>query len=362
MTTLRDLSRHLGLSVTQVSRALNGHDDVAARTRARVVEAARDLRYQPNVSARKLVTGRSGMVGLVLPGVPPPEEEGQFVQIVGGLSQHLSRLGRPFVLHVAGAEEDGLDAYRRLLSGGALDGFVLLDPEVRDRRASFLREAGVPFVIHGRVEGPEDYPFYDIDNREVGRRLTDALLAAGHRRVAFLNGPEGRSYAEGRRDGFLAAHAARGIAPEPGLHRFGPMTEAEGHLAALSLWGGDAQATAVACGNARLARGVLRTLAALGLSVPGDVSVVAHDDAIPGLTPARFDPPVTVTRSPLAEGWPHLAQALAARLDGAPVASLQRLGEVTNVEGASVAAPALARPRRGDQARGGFTRGREGRG
>lgn len=347
MTTLRDLSRHLGLSVTQVSRALNGHDDVAEDTRARVVEAARRLRYRPNLSARKLVTGRSGMVGLVLPGVPPPEEEGQFVQIVGGLSQHLSRLGRQFVLHVAGAEEDALDAYRRLLSGGALDGFVLLDPLLRDRRASFLREAGVPFVIHGRVEGPEDYPFYDIDNEEVGRRLTDVLLAAGHRRVAFLNGPEGRSFAERRRDGFLAAFRDAGLEPEPHLHRFGAMTEAQGHLAALSLWGGEARATAVACGNARLARGVLRTLAALGLGVPGDVSVAAHDDALPGLAPARFDPPLTATRSPLAEGWPHLARLLAARLDGAldgaPVASLQRLGEVTFVEGASVAPPPTRR-------------------
>ncbi len=339
MTTLRDLSRHLGLSVTQVSRALNGHDDVAEDTRARVVEAARRLRYRPNVSARRLVTGRSGMLGLVLPDVPPPEEEGQFVQVVGGLSQHLSRLGRQFVLHIADPEDDGLDAYRRLSSGGAIDGFVLLDPELRDRRVRFLRDAGVPFVIHGRVEGPEDYPFYDIDNEAVGRRLTEVLLAAGHRRIAVLNGPRGRTYAEARRRGHVAALDAGGLAPEPDLHRFGPMTEGEGHLAALALWGRRPRATAVLCGNMRLASGVVRTLAALGLRVPEDVSVVAHDDALPGFSPTGFEPRLTATRSPLADGWPHLARVLAAALDGAPVASLQRLGEVGFVEGASVGPP-----------------------
>jgi LacI family transcriptional regulator len=339
MTTLRDLSRHLGLSVTQVSRALNGHDDVAEDTRARVVEAARRFRYRPNVSARRLVTGRSGMLGLVLPDVPRPEEEGQFVQIVGGLSQQLSRLGRQFVLHIADPEDDALDAYRRLTSGGAIDGFVLLDPELRDRRARFLRDAGVPFVIHGRIEGPEFYPFYDIDNEAVGRRLTEVLLAAGHRRIAVLNGPRGRTYVEARRRGHLAALAAQGLVPEPDLHRFGPMTEAEGHLAALALWGRGRRATAVLCGSMRLAHGVMRTLAALGLRVPGDVSVVAHDDALPGLGPEGFEPRLVATRSPLAEGWPHLARMLAAALDGAPVASLQRIGEVTLTEGGSVAAP-----------------------
>jgi LacI family transcriptional regulator len=202
----------------------------------------------------------------------------------------------------------------------------------------------VPFVIHGRLDGPEDYPFYDIDNEGVGRRLTEVLLAGGHRRIAVLNGPRGRSYAEARRRGHLAALDAWGVAPELDLHRFGPMTEAEGHLAALALWGRGRRATAVQCGSMRLARGVTRTLAALGLEVPGDVSVVAHDDAFPGFAPTSFEPRLTTTRSPLAEGWPHLARMLVAALDGVPVASLQRLGEVTLAQGESVGPPPAAEP------------------
>ncbi len=342
MTTLRDLGRHLGLSVTQVSRALNNHRDVSEDTRERVHRAARELGYQPNLSARRLVTGRSGMLGLVLPDVPREPEDSLFVQIVGTLSQHLSRLGRQFVLHIADAQGDIVDVYRRLTGGGAIDGFVLLEPEMRDRRVAFLRAAGVPFVVHGRLEAPHDYPFYDIDNREVAERLTDRLLAAGHRRIAFLNGPRERTYAASRRQGFRVALARAGLREEPGLHRFTPMTEGEGLLAGVALWGeGGPKPTGVVCGSMRLAAGCLRALAALGLRVPEDVSVVVHDDELPGLRPAAVDPPLTATRSPLSEAWPHLARMLTATVDGAPVTELQVLGRVELIERGSVAPVSL---------------------
>lgn len=337
MTTLRDLSRHLGLSVTQVSRALNNHDDVSEETRERVHQAARALGYQPNLSARRLVTGRSGMLGLVLPDVPREPEDSLFVQIVGTLLQHLSRLGRQFVLHIADPQEDIVEVYRRLIGGGAIDGFVILDPELGDRRVAFLREAKVPFVVHGRLAAPHDYPFYDIDNRAVAERLTGLLTAAGHERIAFLNGPRARTYAASRRQGYRVALARAGLREEPGLHRFTPMTEGEGLIAGLKLWEeGGPRPTGVVCGSTRLAAGLLKAFEALGVRVPEDVSVVVHDDELPRLRPAGFDPPLTATRSPLAEAWPHLARLLAAVVDGAPVAALQVLGEVELQERGSV--------------------------
>jgi LacI family transcriptional regulator len=209
---------------------------------------------------------------------------------------------------------------------------------MRDRRVAFLREARVPFVVHGRLEPPEDYPFYDIDNRAVAERLTGLLTAAGHRRIAFLNGPRARTYAASRRQGFRVALAAAGLREEPGLQRFTPMTEGEGLLAGVALWGPEGpRPTGVVCGSTRLAAGLLQALRALGLRVPQHVSVVAHDDELPRLRPDAFDPPLTATRSPLAEAWPHLARLLAAAVDGEAVEGLQMVGEVDLVERGSVA-------------------------
>ena len=131
--------------------------------------------------------------------------------------------------------------------------------------------------------------------------------------------------------------ARAGLAEEPKLHRFGPMTEGEGLLAGVAIWGeGGPQPTGVVCGSTRIARGLLRALDALGLRVPQDVSVVVHDDELPGIRAGSLLPPLAGTRSPLAEGWPHLARLLAAAVDGTPVQELQVVGRVEAVQGDSL--------------------------
>jgi LacI family transcriptional regulator len=342
MATLRDISRELGLSVTQVSRALNGHSDVSEETRARVTALAKALKYQPNLTARKLVMGKSGIVGLVLPEVPRAPEDSLFVQIVGGLSRHFSGRQMQFVLHVASPGDDIIDVYRRLIDSGSLDGFVVLEPRLDDARIAFLRERGVPFVVHGRHEAEPDYPFFDIDNEGVARELTRYLTARGHRRILFLNGVAGRGYAEDRQRGFAGALAEAGIDPAEALHVNGEMTEGHGLVSAVKHAAGPGGPTAVICNSTRIAKGVYAGLAALGRRVPQDVSVVAHDDALPGLRPEHFDPALTCTHSPLELSWQPLAEILAGAVDGQPVGTLQRLGKVTLAERESVAAPAEA--------------------
>jgi LacI family transcriptional regulator len=349
MTTLRDISRQLGLSVTQVSRALNGHDDVSEDTRARVTALATALKYQPNLTARKLVMGKSGIVGLVLPQVPTAPEDSLFVQIVGGLSRHFSRRQMQFVLHIAAPEDDIIDVYHRLINAGSLDGFVVLEPRRDDARIAFLRQRGVPFVVHGRHEAQPDYPYFDIENDGVAQTLTRYLIDRGHRRIVFLNGRAGRSYVEDRRLGFFAALAAAGITPTPDLHAYGEMTEGSGLVAAVRFWGGDEPGpTAVVCTSMRIAKGLLEGLRALGRRVPEDVSVVAHDDALPGLRADHLDPPLTCTYAPLENSWQPLADILAGAVDGQPVDELQRLGEIRLIERGSVAILAANTPSESD--------------
>ena len=338
MTTLRDISRHLGLSVTQVSRALNGHSDVSADTRVRVTEAAKALKYQPNLTARKLVMGKSGIVGLVLPAVPAAPQDSLFVQIVGGLSRHFSHRQMQFVLHIAAPGDDIIEVYRKLINSGSLDGFVLLEPTQDDPRVAYLRERKVPFVLHGRTESSPNYPYFDIDNDGVGYDLTRYLTDRGHRRIAFLNGRAGRSYAESRLIGYARALAEVGVVYDPALYLCDEMSEGAGLLGTVQLWSGNRlRPTAIICGSTLIAKGVFQSLAALGLSVPGDVSVVAHDDELPGVRVAAFPVPLTVTWSPLERSWKPLAEILANAVDGHPMEELQQLGKITLIERDSVA-------------------------
>ncbi len=338
MTTLRDISRHLNLSVTQVSRALNGHSDVSADTRVRVTDAAKALKYQPNLTARKLVMGKSGIVGLVLPSVPTAPHDSLFVQIVGGLSRHFSNRQMQFVLHIAAPGDDIIEVYRKLINSGSLDGFVLLEPTQGDPRVAYLRERNVPFVLHGRTESSPSYPYFDIDNDAVGYDLTRYLTDRGHRRIAFLNGKAGRSYVESRLVGYVRALAEVGVAFDTSIYLCEEMTEGAGLLGTVHLWSGPPPyPTAIICGNTLIAKGVFQSLLALGRSVPGDVSVVAHDDELPGIRVTAFPVPLTVTWSPLELSWKPLAAILANAVDGHPIQELQQLGEITLIERDSVA-------------------------
>ncbi len=338
--TLKDISARIGLSVTQVSRALNDHSDVSADTKARVRQAAKDLNYQPNLSARKLASGHSGIVGLVLPPQDSTPRDNLFVLMVRGLSAEFSRSGRLFVLHAAEDGEDMVKVHRRLIDGGSLDGFLLIEPQLGDRRIDYLRQRGVPFVVHGRTEAAPDYPYFDLDNFAVGQDLTRMLIDRGHRRIGFLNGLAEMSYVARRREGYIAALQEAGIDFDPGLYASGPMTEAFGAKSGFRMMTeGGPRPTAFVTGNMLLAKGLYGTLSMLGLRVPQDVSVVVHDDMLPGEDLLAI-PPTSGTRAPLAESWAPMARSLIGAIDSRPLAELQQIGRHELVEAGSIAAPA----------------------
>ncbi|MFO1137934.1 MAG: substrate-binding domain-containing protein [Paracoccus sp. (in: a-proteobacteria)] len=327
MATLKDVARAAGLSITQTSRALNGHSDVNEATRKRVKAVARSMNYQANISARKLVTGRSGMVALVVPQSGDLPQSGLFIEGVAGLSAQFSARAMQFVLHVARQDEPILEVYRRLIGNGMLDGFVLFSPHDNDPRAAFLREQGIPFVVHGRIWPDADHAYFDIDNEGILYQITRHLTGLGHRRIAFLNGAPGHGFASARMRGYARALAEAGVAVDPALVRPGEMSEARGLVATVELFRIDGlRPTAIVCSDVRLAKGVYTALEALGLSIPGDVSVIAHDDHLPQLRASAFFPALSVTKAPLRDSWGPLVDCLNGLLDGAPLADLQIVG------------------------------------
>lgn len=323
MATLRDVSRQSGYSVTTVSRALNGFPDVTEATRRRIEAVARALDYRPNRAARSLVTGRSGMVALVLAAPPAPFEHAHFFAIIAGTSREFSARDLDFVLHVGTGAEDPLATYDRLIGRGSLDGFILTEPDVADPRIRLLLERGVPFVVHGRDPAQDGYASYDADNAGIAAMAVDHVAALGHRRIALLNGPAGRAYAAARQRGFSAALARHGLPPEAALLRHGDTSARYGREAAAALLAAADPPTAILCCNVPVALGVLEAARAAGRAVPGALSVVAHDDRLPPADAAAADPPLTTTLLPLGDAAAPLADLLLRRLAGEPVETLR---------------------------------------
>ena len=324
MTTLKDIARELGLSPATVSRALNGFPEVSARTRALVEDTAGRLGYRPNQIAKKLVTGRSGMVGFVLKATAGPTDP-SFYEIMFGLSDQLARRDMDLVFH-APTSDDLVAPYRRLIAKNILDGFILNAPVAGDPRIAYLEAQGIPFVVHGRTQHA-DYAYYDIDNRKTAVDAVHFLADLGHKRIAFLNGPEPHTFARQRARGFRAAMAGEGLTlPDPALV-YGPATEEHGYTAALALLSGrhGPAPSALLCASTAVAAGAYRAAQDLGLTIPDDLSVIAHDDAVPQMRASHFAPALSVTRSPLRDACEPLAEAMRALLAGTPPGALQTL-------------------------------------
>ena len=213
------------------------------------------------------------------------------------------------------------------------DGFVVVEPRVQDSRIHFLQRREIPFVVHGRTGDRVDYPYFDIDNYAVAHRLTSHLTALGHRRIAFLNGMEGRSYCEARTRGYADALAEAGVRFDPALHQNGLMRQSFGLVETIRLMENpQTRPTAFIAGNSLLAKGIYDALEALSLSIPGDVSVVAHDDLLPAPETAAMHPPLTVTEAALQDSWEPMARLLVGALEGQPLETLQIIGDVRFVE------------------------------
>lgn len=335
---LKELADLLNLSRTTVSRALNGYPEVNAETRARVATAAARLGYRPDPVARKLATGRSGIIGVVFPPKANLLVNPHFTEWLAGATGWCAEHGIMLALSGATAESE-LDSYRRLIDAGQVDGLIVSGPQRDDPRVALLAERGMPFIVHGRTDSERPYAWVDIDNEGAFRGATRLLADLGHTRIALLNGEPGLTFAFHREAGFRAVHRERGLALDERLVKGAAMTEKNGYRLTLDCLAVAPAPTAFLCSSVMTALGCLRALGDRGLKVPDDVSVIAHDDVLPMLPAEGLSPPLTTTRSPIREGGVHAAEMLARIMDGRKPETVHLLMEVDLIVRASTAPP-----------------------
>ena len=309
---LKQLAKHLSLSQTTVSRALNDYPEVGRETRRRVKEAANRFGYRPNPHAMRLATGKSHAIGHVLPADRTLMVDPHFSEFIAGAGEVYSEHGFDLMLHIGGGEDERA-IYRRYAEGGSVDGVVIMGPRHDDWRIGLLKELELPFIVHGRVgELETGYAWLDIDNRGAFARATKLLTDFGHRRIGLLNGFEVMTFAAHRRQGYLDALAARGIAPDPAIMFSEQMTEEAGYRRARQLLEGANRPTALLCSSMLLVSGAIRAIHELGIGIGTDISLIAHDDGLPFLNAEGLSPPLTTTRSFIRQAGSRVAELIIA--------------------------------------------------
>ncbi|MEU3917790.1 LacI family DNA-binding transcriptional regulator [Streptomyces sp. NPDC029004] len=308
--TLADVAARARVSPATVSRVLNGNYPVAASTRERVLRAVDELDYVLNGPASSLAAATSDLVGILVNDIADP-----FFGIIAGAAQAeiggqegSGRAGGEklaVVCNTGGSPERELTyltlLQRQRAAAVVLTGGALEDPDhiaAMTTKLAKLADAGTRVVLCGRPPLPGSEAIVAalaFDNRGGGRRLTEHLVALGHRRIGYVAGPTERTTTRHRLEGHRAALAAAGIdGDQDRLTVHGPYARRSGYDATLELLRRDPGLTAVVAANDTVALGACAALRDQGMRIPEDVSVAGFDDlpfsidAVPALTTVRL--------------------------------------------------------------------------
>lgn len=319
--TIRDLAEKLHLSITTVSRALDGYSDVAEETRTRVIQVAHEMGYEPSYAARQLRRKRADAIGFILPTSSPQFSDPFYVNFLVGLcdevaSQHLDLM----VTSCPPNSEKEKDQYRQWVQGRRVDGIVVNRTRVYDWRVEYLAQNQMPFVSLGKGETDAKYPYVDISDTLGFQKLVTHLVEKGHQRIAFIGAsPELVVHADrfaGYQQGLESAH----IPFDPELVKQGDLTEQGGYRAALELLGLSQPPTAVLGCNDLTALGVLRAAKDHGIYVGTELAIAGYD----GIKETEYtNPPLTTLHQPTYEIARELAKMLLALIEGESLKNTQ---------------------------------------
>lgn len=297
LPTIRDVAKRAGVAVSTASLALNGSSRVRGETRLRVLEAARELDYHPHSVARNLANGRARTISLLNP--TPLEHlfasSGFFLRLIQGMHRAATEDGYTLSLSIAESEEEAREDIRTAVHTRSVDGFVITNPTVSSAYLDDLKKYDIPFVFIGRPVGKA--PYVDNDNIEVSRLGVRHLIECGHRRIAFLNGPDRFTFCQDRLLGYRAALEEAGLPYDEDLVWQSEQTE-EAAYRVVRECTTHHEFNALFSVSGIQAMGAMRAFREHRLAVPEDIAVVCVDDA--ELT-QYFIPPLTAVA--LHEHW-----------------------------------------------------------
>jgi DNA-binding LacI/PurR family transcriptional regulator len=293
--TIADVARRVGVSRAAVSFAVNGRPGVAEETRSRVLRAAEELGWRPSGPARALTHARAGAVGLVLARQSDQLElDAFFVRFLAGVERTLAAQDYALMLQVVPPEDHrDLDAYRRLIDSGRVDGMLLTDMVLDDPRIALLAEHELPAVIAGRPWGACPFPVVETEHAHGMAALVEHLIAAGHRSVAFIGGDPAYEHVAARRWEWIDTMREAGL--EPGLSASVVPEDAAARAATARMLDAPRPPTAIVYTSDLLALAGMSVARERGLAVPGDISIAGFDDSplaslsAPPLTTVRVD-------------------------------------------------------------------------
>ncbi|MEZ0495024.1 LacI family DNA-binding transcriptional regulator [Sphingomonas sp. IW22] len=331
--TITDVARLSGTSIKTVSRVFNDEPFVRPATRKRVMDAANELDYHPNIAARSLVRGRSSLIGLFYENPSP----NYVVDLQTGSLDRLQSERFRLLLFPCLSAAAMSGRLLRVARASGLEGLILAPPLGDDERTvDELTRAHFPFVRIAPTSAPDASPTVSIDDTAAAHEMTRHLIDLGHRRIAYVQGDPDHPSNALRLTGYRAALEERGIGFDPALLEHGLYTFESGVAAGRRIFASNMRPTAVFAANDDMAAGVLLAAKERGLDVPRQVSIAGFDDS---LIARVVWPQLTTIRQPTYDMANRATDVLLAKIEGQPFTAETRMAHQLLVRAST--APAL---------------------
>jgi LacI family transcriptional regulator len=274
--TLENVAERAGVSKSTVSRVLNSSAKISSETRERVLDAVRELGYEPNNIARSLIKRKTYTVGVVLEDILNPF----FAEVAKGIESALKETSYSMILTSSDyGEENELELTRKLLRY-RVDGVLITPMEPDSGAISLLRKRGIPFFVMNASSVERDVSWIESDNLEGGYLATKYLIGLGHRRLLCLRSMKLMGSRK-RFDGFLRAVREAGLPMENHLVR-GDVDSTKGSHVLMNAIVGEVGPgrlpTGIVAVNDAVAIGAMESLLERGVRIPEDVSIIGYDD------------------------------------------------------------------------------------
>lgn len=295
--TIRDISRHVGLSISTVSKALNNYPDISAESRERVLAASQALGYHPHAAARNLRRQRTDKIGIAYP-IKGFESE-ILVGFFRGLTHAAQQRGYNLVLYTTSASD--IDTLRVVCRSREVDGMILMGASlagVLDDAVTLLKGEGLPFVVLGHPVDDTDVTFVATDNATGIRTVMTHLLELGHTRIAYIARPDDPQNNRARLAAYQAALTAAQLPFNPDYIAEAPYLPYSGMSAMRTLLELAEPPTAVVAYNDHIAIDACRAALELGLAIPQDIAITGYGNIPSSLI---VSPAITTLAMPLRE-------------------------------------------------------------
>lgn len=268
--TIKDIASAAGVSISTVSRVVNGNYPVSKEVREKVEEVMRRLDYRPNAIARSLRSQKTNLVALVIADLSNPF----FMEIAKGLEERMAEMGYHLVIASSGGKVKKERELLDTLIEKRIDGLVIASSDNSGDQINKCMQAGIPVVLVDRIIPDVSASQILWDDEEYAYRLTRHLIENGHREIAVVNVTLTNPNGMRRLEGYRKALREAGILENPRFISPSNFSSQEAYEFIRTVMEGENRPTAVFCANNIMLQGTLQALRDLGLSVYEDVSVV----------------------------------------------------------------------------------------